>query len=260
MQKALKDLIDKHAHRPALVIGGGPSVNTDLPRLPTDWAPHVVFSANQHGYFQHLFPVDYMVNVDKIHSFVSKPMREFLRQWPARVINRYTWADYRLCEWPFNGNSGFTAIAVAAALGCDPIIVTGIDLWKTEKRYFHNALDSFIARRTQHVSAPRRGLVPDQSSRIKMLAKWCEGANIRPISGPLTQYFPQFDLDEMMRAGRDIPYRAKLRAQKVVYVRCLQAFSFCHRDNTRPGWRLALSEKEAQGWLARKYVEVDITA
>ena len=214
MQASIVDLFDKWAGKPILVIGGGPSVLKDLidgPELPNIAC---VISANAHGCRQTRFAVDLLVNVDTRHTHLKTPMEPLLRAYGIPIVNRHLWADYLLPDWEFVANSGLTAIAVAIVLGGNPVIVTGVDLWASGREYFH---DEAVLREKCGESAEirrnrrRLGAMGTQNRaairRLSGLAKFAGGANIRPISGPMTAVFPQFDPHETPSIGGFCAYR-----------------------------------------------------
>jgi hypothetical protein len=242
-QALISSLFDRWAGQPILVIGGGPSVTKDLQEKYLPITPACVISANEHGFKQSRFKVDLVVNCDKIHCLLRTPMEKMLRPLGAPIVNRHSWADYRLCDWVFQGNSGMTAIAVAAALGGNPVIVTGIDMWKGGRVYFHGAPPEPKNRSRRRVSGAvsRR----DKEKAIP-LRRFCAGARVRPISGPLTEWFQKYDPAEVVKPGiPSVGYRLKLE-EELDEVQCeaVRAFPFSSHDWVRPGQRLALSSFE----------------
>jgi hypothetical protein len=238
-QELISALFDRWNGKPILVIGGGPSVGVDLPLLAI--TPACVISANDHGIHQSRFPVDIFVNCDKMHCFRKIPMEQILRPLGGIIVNRHGWADYRLAEWTMAGNSGLTAIAVAAALGGDPVIVTGIDMWHGGRVYFHKTPEGHVDKvRRVKISTKRRDV-----QKLKPLAQFTKGANIRPMSGPLCEFFKQYDPAEVLKPGQPIAYRKKLAAIKPIYLQVEQPIRFANQDILKHGQQIALTPAEA---------------
>jgi hypothetical protein len=243
-QQLISALFDRWAGKPILVIGGGPSVNKDLQEKYLPITPACVISANDHGMKQTRFPVDLLVNCDKIHCLLRTPMEKILKPYNVPIVSRHAWANYRLCDWVLQGNTGMTAIAVAAALGGSPVIVTGIDMWKGGRVYFHGAPPAPAAqcKSRRRVSG---GVSRRDKEKVLPLKRFCAGARIRPISGPLTEWFPQYDPAETVKPSTPVGYRLKLE-NELDEVQCevVRAFPFSSHDWVRPGQRLALSSFE----------------
>jgi hypothetical protein len=238
-------LFDRWAGKPILVLGGGPSVRTDLPQLAI--TPACVISANDHGAKQSRFPVEIFVNCDRMHCMLKVPMEKFLRPFGGLIVNRFSWADYRLAEWTFLGNSGLTAVAVAAALGGNPVIVTGIDMWKQGRVYFHDEEPGKIPRNRRNVrpSVTRRDM-----NQLRELKRETEGANIRPMSGPMTEVFPEYDPEEALPEAAPTAYRRKLHGVEPRR-HCLPAgFRFASQDVLQePTW-VEMMPKEYERMVA----------
>jgi hypothetical protein len=248
MQRVISELFETYRGKPALVIGGGPSVLVDLPTLPVDFRPSLVLSANEHGTKQDRFAVDFIVNCDKIHCMRHEPMEPFLRQFGVSIINRWSWADVRLEDWTFSGNSGTTSVAVAAALGCSPIVVTGIDFWSTGRRYFHDPVaDLPPARRTYawQRNAPTPITKPDK--RLGKLWDFCGEAHIRPMSGPMTTRWKKFHPGEIFGAPPVIAYAR--RTFGTAPYRAVRGFPFGNSDIVQAGTVLQLTKREAEHLL-----------
>lgn len=259
-QRTLAALIDTYRGKPILVIGGGPSVLPDLMQLAEEgFAPACVISANEHGTKQPFFVTDYIVNADKIHcmakdaSGVPISMRDYLAQFGLPTINRHSFADYRLADWTFSGNSGLTATVVAAALGGDPVVVTGIDCWQGGRHYFHDGYPGvapFEMREEPptHPIKPRpkhhtHGVGLKAIRNMPLLRDACAGANIRPCSGPLLHDYPKYSFSEQLPASKPTTY-AKQAAQAQHLCTALKVFEFSPRDRVAQGASLALSERE----------------
>lgn len=158
---------------PVLIIGGGPSVRDDLLRLTVN--PVCTISANEHGFHQQQFDINFICTGSQ-HHWSGAAMRPLLQSYGVPIIGRHDWADYRI-DWKFRCNSGLTAIAVAAFLGGDPIIVTGIDCYAGETSYFH---------------CPGRhstGHDEDYGWQLTELVKAIPQANVRALSGPIADTF-----------------------------------------------------------------------
>lgn len=237
MRRLVSALLDRWAGQPILVIGGGPSAKKDLNRL--EITPSCVISANEHGAYQSRFLVDLVVNCDKRHCMLQVPMEGVLRKAlpNAAIVNRHSWADFRLADWRMQGNSGLTAIAVAAVLGGHPVIVTGIDMFHGGRVYFHDK-----GAKPSKARTVRPGVVRRDKSRLTPLKQFCAGAHIRPMSGPLTEYFPTYDPSEKLKDFAPVRYRAGLA--KEVLVEAIRPFKLSNFDMVTVGQQLAFSEDE----------------
>lgn len=243
MQKLVTDLFGRWEGKMALVIGGGPSFLRDFKTL--EIAPELVISANEHGCYQTRFKVDLITNVDKIHSQKGGPMEGHLRPFGVPIVNRHSWADYRLPDWKLAANTGLQAIALAALLGANPIVVTGIDMWANGRVYFHDkgakAPKPSQARRLRGAARRR------DRERVKPLVQFCTGAHVRPISGALTEWFKAYDPAEVYKPARPVGFRLRLEQEcNQVLVEVVKPFRMSNSDYTKVGQRLALSQFEAK--------------
>jgi hypothetical protein len=240
----ISDLFGLYVDRPILVIGGGPSVAEDLPKL-VDLRPALVLSANEHGCKQDFFRVDYIVHCDKVHCMKRTPegrtipMAPHLREYGKPLISRWSTADVRLEDWRFTGNSGTTAVAVAAALGGSPIVVTGLDFWATGRRYFHDGTQAPRERRRIN-GGP---VVQHPDRRLNALAQFVEHAHVRPMSGLLATRWPLYDPAERFQPAPVIPYTAKLNPS--TEYRAVRSFHWSNYDTVPADTVLKLTKSEA---------------
>jgi hypothetical protein len=246
MQRVISDLFWHATPRPILVIAGGPSVTRDLASLPSDFRPALVLSANEHGCKQDRFKVDFIVNCDKKHCMLRVDMEEHLRPFGVPIINRWSWADVRLEDWTFAGNSGTTAVAVAAAIGGAPIVVTGIDFWGTGRRYFHDGTEAPTKKTyawQRHDPMP----ITKPDKRLGALAEFCGNAVIRPMSGPMLTRWKRYHPGEQFGAAPIISYSRRVFA--TADYRAVRNFPFGNGDIVQAGTVLRLTKREADGFL-----------
>lgn len=141
-----------------------------------------MISANEHGFKQDCFKVDYIVSVDYTYNTGHILMEKHLEKFPCPKINRWSWADYRLPSWNFAGDSGLTAIFIATVLGGWPVIFTGLDRFAGgPRKYFWQS------------EQPYRGSpshLDGQRVRNSDIAKKTAGSCVRAMSGPLVGLFP----------------------------------------------------------------------
>lgn len=239
MQRLVTALFNRWEGKPALVIGGGPSVLRDLPKLSHDNIS-LVISANEHGFKQDKFKVDLVTNVDKMHCLHKIPMEKILRPYGVPIVNRHSWADYRLPDWHFSGNTGMTAIALAALLGANPVIVTGIDMWYGGRIYFHDKGAKPTKDKRVRESVRRR-----DKMRVKPLVQFCVGARVQPMSGVLLEWFNPYEPGKSVKASRPVGYRLRLEEETTeVLCEVTRPFVMSSNDMTKLGQRLALSNFE----------------
>lgn len=240
-QKLITALFDEWVGKPILVIGGGPSANVDLPRL-VEWGitPACVISANEHGGKQNFFPVTLGINMDKRHCLLKKDMREVMAPLGVPIANPHSWADYRLPDWPFRHNTGLAAVLLAAALGGNPVLATGMDCWSTGRVYFHDA----PSRKRTRPSKSSAHILGPRGRRLRELVEHVRGANVYPLSGPMCSAFSKFDPDARHAPPQPTKYRKHCLKITPLLVECVHQFPFSTYDMVNVGRILALSPKE----------------
>ena len=230
-QELVSALFDRWAGKPILVIGGGPSVLTDQQMNPA-----CVISANDHGAHQSRYKVDLWMNMD-CNDCMTLPhvSMEGRMCAPGRVIvNRFAWADYRLGDFTYSGNTGLSAIVLAAALGGNPVITTGIDCWAGGRHYFHGKKLS---------TGPSYGALGRMRKKdLRKLVEAVKGVDVLPLSGALKLVFPT-----VLQGGwKPTAYRKHLLSQPTKRVHVHREFSLVGTDRAKVGSSLALTPKEAQ--------------
>lgn len=255
MQGTLQDVLDSYRGRPILVIGGGPSAPADLRKLTANgFEPACVLSANAHGFYQDFYKPTYSVCADKIHCELKISMREHLEPHGAPILAKHGFADVRLPDWTFSGNTGLTCVAIAVALGGRPVVTVGLDCWQTGRRYFHGA-DGKVPVDWDQKFGPngrkqlRRGpqLAMKASRRFKDLERFVGPIDqIRPMSGKLLEQWPMYNPLESLLEATDNVYANHVRHLDIRMVRVNQSFMFSQRDIVQAGSILALSKGEMQ--------------
>lgn len=172
--RTLTDLIHRHRGRPAVVMGGAPSLVQDMLAVPLD---AIRLSANDHG--AKLERVDYIVCSDNIEPR--------LRPFGCPIVGPRHWCDYRVLGF-HPSNSGALAVLVAWVLGCAPILVAGVSLYQGPT-YWHD---------------PKAKSTGQQITLEMHLRRWTKlkqmpaGYVVRPMSGPLLSLFPPYDPREIV--------------------------------------------------------------
>jgi len=120
------------AGRPAAVLGGGPSLPGDMARLPDGC---VLIAVNYHAF--HLCEPDFMVYNDAPDS--DPVLWEAVRK-PGRAV-RVSQDSSSDVEFDVPVWTGFYSSNTAAWfglwLGCDPVILCGMDCYQGNEVYFH---------------------------------------------------------------------------------------------------------------------------
>jgi hypothetical protein len=131
-------LPQQYRGQPILVIGGGISFREALELVPAD-LPRCVISANEHGFKQDKFVVDYIAFSDAVHSRFRASTEKCFNRFDTPTISPHPWADYVIDGWENYGrDAGFVSIQAAVAMGGNPIIVGGVDCTRSRynKSYF----------------------------------------------------------------------------------------------------------------------------
>ncbi len=179
----LSSLKDKYQGRPAAVLGGGPSLPTDLERLPK----HCVLIAVNYHAFYHCEP-RWMVYLDDPMS--NPHMMKIIRD--RRVTKVCPDSEFggsvRMDVEYWRGNvSSTTATWLALWMGCDPVILCGMDCYQGPVKYCH----------------PMEGVHPPAwdyplADHLRTWLEECKNSvphpdRIRVMSGPLINLFEKFE-------------------------------------------------------------------
>jgi len=132
-------LRDAEKGRPAVIMGGGPSLAADLERMATGG---VLISANHHGL--QLVKADYLVFLDD--PLVHPELLEAIQGFEGLKLSRRTkWTDIilgRECRSWTGQLSGHVAAWLGCWLGCEPVWLCGMDCYQDPagKRSRHSNL------------------------------------------------------------------------------------------------------------------------
>ena len=138
-KRLISDLVGPYEGKPILVICGGVSVLEALENIPADY-PACVISANGHGFKQDKFKVDFIAHVDILFSRTQTPMQKHFEPFKTPTISRWSFADYRIPNFGYAGDTGQSSVLIAAMLGAWPVVVAGLDRNRGVRRYFHESM------------------------------------------------------------------------------------------------------------------------
>lgn len=126
------DLCSWFSARPAAILGGGPRLPRDLACLPDDC---LLISVNDHAFY-HCAP-DVLVYQDRLHF--APAVEQVLKTFEGLVVSPYEPSDLDLPRgwWDMEQSSGL-ALWFALWMGCDPVILCGMDLYQGEVKYCHS--------------------------------------------------------------------------------------------------------------------------
>lgn len=171
---------DRYAGRPAAVLGGGPSLPGDMAKLPKDC---ILIAVNYHAFY--LCQPDFMVYND--HPEQDPALFEEVRRHRATLVSPEPTSDiqFDIPVWV-----GFyisnCATWFALWLGCDPVILCGMDCYQGEKKYFHEYEDK--AAYHQPFDHHIRPWIEDAKN---MLPGW---QRVKAMSGPLVNVFGEYEI------------------------------------------------------------------
>lgn len=178
----------------AIVMGGGPSLLSDLERL-TLYSKPIHISANEHG--ARFVKPDWVVCGDKHHQSTKELMRDRVRKvTDAPIITPHfvegTTRLHNWARWGLPGNSGYQAILWARLLGYSKIFLCGFDLYQGDLTY----------------ATDKPGEPSSSSGKTKLLKVhtgnfhryYCllQPASIRAVSGPLGRLTGYWDAQEYL--------------------------------------------------------------
>lgn len=177
------ELKGKYFGRPAAVLGGGPSLVEDLKRLPKDT---ILIAVNNHAL--HFSDPEYMVFMD-IPGDQTPDLAEAVRNFTGLRVSQTPLSDIYIRSEKYwdGGFSSTLATWFACYLGCDPVILCGMDCYQGEVKYayprpdfYHPCMDAPLE---NHLNAWRPALLN------------CPYPyRIKAMSGPLVQIFGQCEI------------------------------------------------------------------
>lgn len=131
MKLKMSELENFYRGRPAAVLGGGPSLPDDLKRIPKD---ALLIAVNYHAF--KLVQADYMVYNDHLDS--DPRLEEAVKNTTAVRVSAGETSDIEFDVDVWTGfYSSNTAAWFALWMGCDPVILCGMDCYQGDRVYFH---------------------------------------------------------------------------------------------------------------------------
>lgn len=181
----LSAMKDFYAGVPAAILGGGPSLPEDIKRLPKDC---LMIAVNYHAFYHCEF-VDFMVynDVPSTNPLMEKAVAEHR----AVHVSPEPTSDI-LFDVPnvWTGHfSSNTATWFALWMGCDPVILCGMDCYQGAVKHcapsdYHSAMfDMPLDFYTRPWSEDCKNSVPHPE-------------RIRAMSGPLAEIFESYEVND----------------------------------------------------------------
>jgi hypothetical protein len=182
-----------YAYCSAAILGGGPSLSSDLSRIPLPKSAGfgegsgeglLLFGCNDHALHVGIMPDYLVVNDDP----ACKPhLLQAVREFKGLVISpnkEYSDIDLSGVDY-WHDLTSMTACWLADFMGCAPIYLCGMDLYQGDVKYCHDKDDGItkaIYDRTleQHINHWR-----------KAFEKLPHPERLHAVSGPLMALFPQ---------------------------------------------------------------------
>lgn len=131
----LEDIKNIHAGRPAAILGGGAGLPEQIKTLPDNC---LMIGVNHHA--ARKYEIDYVVFND---TPASCRWPDWESEIKAIAAIKYSVVPYQSDIDPsFGWDAGFsagTATFLGLHLGCDPVILCGMDCYTRDRDYFYNA-------------------------------------------------------------------------------------------------------------------------
>jgi hypothetical protein len=178
----LLSLKGTHKSRPAAILGGALSLPEDVQNLPAD---SLLIAVNDHAFFIGVNP-HMMVFFDPPEC--RPDFKHLVDTWRDGLrVTDMLWCtdvDVRGVERP-EVRSGQFAAWLAIYLGCNPILLCGMDLYTSEQKYCH-PMDEYLV--SNIFEEPVENHIRDW----RKLLKYPGHQRIRAMSGPLVEIFGKF--------------------------------------------------------------------
>lgn len=179
MSELMSAYRDRFKGRPAAVLGGGPSLPTDMKRLPNGC---VLIAVNYHAGY--LCQPDFMVYNDHPESdpILAKAVLDFKGKLVSPEPSSDIQFDVDVWTGFFSSN---TATWFALWMGCDPVLLCGMDCYQGERVYCHDYEDKEVF----HHPLDHYLNVWVEDAR-NMLPNW---QRVKAMSGPLVNIFGRYE-------------------------------------------------------------------
>jgi hypothetical protein len=166
--------------RPGAVLGGGPSLMKDLKRVPPG---AVMISVNYHAL--QLVRAECLVFMDDSRRYRAM-LEATLNYRGIKVSPLREWTDVDLsgADWWHGNFSSHLATWLACFLGCDPVLLCGMDCYQGERSADADPRDN----------AYNTPLVEHLKGWQEALQKCPNADRIKAVSGPLTQLFGKYQV------------------------------------------------------------------
>jgi hypothetical protein len=174
----MSQYLNKYAGRPAAVLGGGPSLPEDMQRLPSGC---LLIAVNYHAF--EICKPDFIVYNDQPES--DPLLQKAVQTCKALRVSADPTSDIRFDVPVWTGfYSSQTAAWFALWMGCNPVILCGMDCYQGERAYFHEYEDKpqFHYPLEHHIN-------PWIEDAKNMLPNW---QRVTVMSGPLIKVFGQY--------------------------------------------------------------------
>ena len=172
---------ERYAGHPAAVLGGGPSLPADMAKLPPGC---LLIAVNNHAF--RICEPDFMVYNDRPEDFPDLGAAIFACAGKVVRVSPDPTGDVLFDVDVWTGfYSSNLATWFACWMGCDPVILCGMDCYQGDVKYFHEYKDEpHLHYESDHYIRP-----------------WIEEAHnrclhperIRAMSGPLVGLFGQYE-------------------------------------------------------------------
>jgi len=179
----VQDLKNAFMLRPAAVLGGGPSLPRDLKQIPKN---SVLIAVNNHAL--HFCQPDYIVFMDIPNRQEFPELAHAIDTFYGVKVSQTPLSDVYIKSEKYwdGGFSSSLATWFACYLGCNPVLLCGMDCFQGEIKYatprpdfYHPSMDAPLE---DHLNAWRPAL-----------ANCPNPERIKAVSGPLVEVFGQWD-------------------------------------------------------------------
>lgn len=177
-QKLLSTMINCHHGTPGAILGGGPSLWRDMERLP---AGCKLFAVNHHALMIGV-DADYLVYNDDPGDD-TPDLLAAVESFRGVRLSPHVTSDVLFDVPVWTGfYSSNTAAWIALYMGCDPVILCGMDCYQGDVKYCH-AYSHYIAPFDYPLDDHLRPWIEDGKNLLPHVER------VRVMSGPLSLIF-----------------------------------------------------------------------